>query len=248
MPSVNMIRIPVQMGSNKIQIELTSDSIITCKQFISIVLDRCNIDAKLARTYAIFESDNGIEKRLHSCQQLLEIFTESQAKKSVFFVVRKYFVAEKRIVQNMDSIKHKEMVKKCFKKMKTQGIEESNENCQSQRRMHLSSIEKEYLKRAAKDQKSNKKQSVAQVIKVVKPVQCEPVFQQEANLAANINILQFLYGKLKKQNIQQSSRNANGSYEKLIDNDSCGNSSDEESSSVGSHNSGSNLHAFESLI
>ncbi len=241
MPSVNVTSVRVQMGSNRLQLELCSDSALTCREFVSLVLTRCHIQAHLTRTYALFESTHGIERRLHSRQQLLQVCAGSPADPSRTFVVRKCLRAERQALQNMNSRRHQEMVKKCFEKLKSG---EASPERTWQRNVHLSSIEQEYLKQVIRGQPPANKAS-PQKAPVVTAARREPVFEREASLAANINVLQFLYSKLKRHNGQQT---LHGSYEKLIDNDSCGNSSDEEASSVGSRSNGSNLHAFESLV
>lgn len=234
-----MTSVRVQMGSNRLQVELYSDSTLTCREFVSLVLTRCHIQAHLARTYALFESTHGIERRLHSGQQLLQVCSPVDPSRT--FVVRKCLRAERQALQKMNSRRHQEMVKKCFEKLKSG--EASSEERPGQRKVHLSSIEQEYLKQVIRGQPTASKAS-PQKAPVATPARREPVFEREASLAANINVLQFLYAKLKRHNGQQT---LHGSYEKLIDNDSCGNSSDEEASSVGSRSSGSNLRAFESV-
>ena len=260
MSTVNMVKqLPVQMGSNKMSIEVSvNDTTLTCKQFLRVVLERCHIDAQLSRTYALFVACNGIETPLHSTQQILSIYVNSGDCCS--FIVRKYLSAEKQAIQRINSQKHQEMVKKCFKKMNSQTgkVEQPMERKQHRQQPHLSNIEQEYLLNQIVQRRQKKSVQTLVVSQGTVPQktlvskESEEVFRQEANLASNITILQFLYGKLKKRNNNASNNNNNfnSSYEKLIDNDSCGdNSSDEEVSSNGSRRSASSLHVqFESLV
>lgn len=232
--SSTMVQVPVKMGSHKMTISIANDSSMTCRDLISNVLERCKLDKQLSRTYAIFESNNGIEKKLHSKQEILQVYSQNSKTQ---FIVRKYMKTEKRVVEKVSSEQHQRMVKKCFKKM-NQNIE-----LQSQDRPYLTSIEQEYLKQMPKTinkriTKLEKRISTAQEIKIEKPIE-----EQTAKIANNINILQFLYCKLKKHNgiSLNNHHQSNSSYERLVDNESCGNSTDEDDCSVGSGRSTSSL-------
>ena len=241
MSSVTIVQVPVKMGSNKMLISLAKNNTITCRQFIELVLEKCKMDKSLCRTYAIFESNNGIEKKLHSNQSLLETYDIKTSE----LVIRRYFKTEKKVVQSqkLNDEQRQKMIKKCYQKL-NQGIQTQSAQ------PHLATIEQEYLKEIIQNdyvlKRQNKQLSKVEqsindhVNKVSEKVQ---IVNQEAKITNNINVLQFLYCKLKKN----SSKNMK-SYKRLADNDSCGNSSDEESSSNGSQRSTSSLHALESLV
>ena len=223
--SANMVQVPVKMGSNKMTINIANGSTMTCRDFISNVLERCKLDKQLARNYAIFELNNGIENKLHSKQEMLQVYS-----KTSHFIVRKYMRTEKKVVEKVSSEQHQRMVKKCYKKM-NQNIE-----IQASNRPHLASIEQEYLKQMPKtiNKRINKLEKRISTVQEIKSVE-KPIEEQTAKLANNINILQFLYCKLKKHNgiTLSHSHQSNSSYERLVGNESCGNSSDEDDCSIG---------------
>lgn len=232
---MSVVQVSVKMGSNKMVIPLAKNDSITCRCFIELVLSRCNVDAsKLGNTYAIFESNNGIESRLRSKQTLLEVYTPKSE-----LIIRKYFSTEKKLAKNIGNEQHQKMVKKYFKKMN-----QANLNVEAPMApVHLTTIEQDYLHKQVKVQ--------PKVVVVNEP--SNEVSKQESHsikMASNINILQNLYFKLKKHNSQSSQqRNFSTSYERLIEADSCGNSSDEEVSSNGSRQSSTtSLQKFESLV
>lgn len=231
---MSVVPVSVKMGSNKMVISLAQNDSITCRCFIELVLSRCNMDAsKLGSTYAIFESNNGIESRLRSKQTLLEVYTPKSE-----LIIRKYFSTEKKLVKNIGNEQHQKMVKKYYKKMNQVNLVEA-----PIAPVHLTGIEQDYLHKQVKVQ--------PKVVVVNEP--SSEVSKQESHsikMASNINILQNLYFKLKKHNSQSSQqRNFSTSYERLIEADSCGNSSDEEVSSNGSRQSSTtSLQKFESLV
>ena len=199
--------VSIKMGSQKIKIEVTSTT--TSNQAIESVLTRCKIDKKLARTYALFESINGIERQLHS--------NETSITKTNEYSVRKCLATKHTISQSR--------VEKCFRK-----LNETPETLEKQNYMNMIINNQAELEKQTQQLKELSNSSSSKL--------CNQHYDQLAanlannKLADNINFLQFLYYKLKKQNSNssvESNDNIKHDYEQLLD--SCGNSSDEESES-----------------
>ena len=87
-----MNQVCVRMGSNKIQINVPrQQTSLTCSQVIEIALERCKLDKSLVRTYAIFESVCGIEKKLHRSEDFILICQKSsESQEKTQFIIRKY--------------------------------------------------------------------------------------------------------------------------------------------------------------
>ncbi len=245
-----LFQIPVKMGSHKLNIEIESNSTVSSSQFIELVLKKCKLSSneKLARTYSLFESVSGIEKLLKSSVNVTDIWkqwVEQSAHHSVQFIVRKCFKVEKKLNTSVNcNDKRQQMIKKCYAKINSQPSDVKSKREYLKKIIHneqeikkqseqLLQIEAMISKLNVTPIKSEEKQQVVPVqVKQIKPNSklCSYHHNNLVNnlnekLSDNINFLQFLYYKLKKQNIAQ--QNKSFSYEKLIDN-SCGNSSSGE--------------------
>lgn len=120
MSQINKVRIPVQMGSKKIQVnyEYTFNNYsLNVEQLMKIVLKKVypNSDQNddLIKSYRVYENAFGIERIVKNNENILNLFTnQTELKSNVYFVVRK------------KSLKHKTSSKKilssrkCFEKLK----------------------------------------------------------------------------------------------------------------------------------
>ena len=216
------VKVSVKMGSRQFKIEVNKAT--KCQEFISNVLQRVKVDQKLATSYAVFESIAGIERQLHSADNVIQ--TEKVDRKIVQYIIRKY--AQTTLPQCNDK-----RIKQIYMKMHEK----------SQRVNELKVVDDCDMKRSKTKQNPLCNQHYDQLTASL----------ANNKLADNINFLQFLYFKLKKQNLEILSESGNevasSDCKLLIDNNSCGNSSDEEGYGSGSscHTSSSNLRC-ESLV
>ena len=228
--SSQIVQIPVRMGSNKMVIRLSQSDPITCRRFVELVLARCHMDARpLAHTYALFESLNGVESRLRSKRALLQAHTPTAQ-----LIVRKYASgSERHLATTIGNEQHQRLVKKCYKKLNQASLVE----LPASNKVHLTSLEHEYL--------SQKPSCAAE--KLPAEIGDSKEDRHGVKMARNVSILQSLYSKLRKSN-SVGQRHFGAAYERLVEADSCGNSSDEEVSSNGSRISTASLQKFESLV
>lgn len=220
--------VSIKMGSQKLKIEVTSTT--TSLQVIESVLNRCKIDKKLAKTYGLFESISGIERQLHN--------TQTSISKDIEYSVRKCLATKHIISQSR--------VEKYYRK-----LSESPESTEKQNYLDLIMNNQAELEKQTEQLKELASSSSSSSSKM-----CNQHYDQLAanlannKLANNINFLQFLYFKLKKQNSNGSvefTENMNHDYEQLLN--SCGNSSDEETcSSNGSSRTSASSICLESLV
>lgn len=248
----SVFQVPVKMGSHKLVIDLESSSDMTTVQFIELVLKKCKLTSN-EKTYSVFESVNGVEKMLKSNEIVTDVWKywlNQSVPYSVQFIVRKCVSVEKKLAAISESEKRKQMIKKCYKK-----INSDKTNQSPKQDKHELKSKRDYLKKIVENEEQLKKQSeqLLQIEALLQKLTAEANKQIEQSVpqketskqsnkpnklcsyhqnslinnlnekfSDNINFLQFLYLKLKKQN---SSQNKSFSYEKLIDNNSCGNSS-----------------------
>ena len=212
-------------------------------------------DEKLARTYSLFESVSGIERLLKSSVNIASIWrqwVEQSAHHSVQLIVRKCFKVEKKLNSSLDcGDRRQQMIKKCYAKINAQPKSSTEAKAKREYLKKIIQNEKEIKKQSEQllqieamlsnlNVVKSTEQEVKPLEQEVVPVPVKPtkpdsklcsfhhnnlVSNLNEKLSDNINFLQFLYYKLKKQNIMQ--QNKSFSYEKLIDN-SCGNSSSGE--------------------
>ena len=236
-----MNQVCVRMGSNKIQINVPRhQATLTCSQVIEIALERCKLDKSLVRTYAIFESVCGIERKLHRSENFILVCRQSsESQEKTQFIIRKYLSSEKRVCNKLtatNSEHRKQMIRKCYKKMNSNVAVETNmlsPNVQKRFDSFEQKNESHLAITTADDMISAKSTNVKSV-------------DVESKISNNTNFLQCLYAKLKKQNVSYASsihhyHQRNASYERLMENDSCGESSGDDECSNGSHRSTSSL-------
>lgn len=231
---------------------------------------------KLTKTYSVFESVNGVEKMLKSNEIITDVWKywiKQSVQHSVQFIVRKCVSVEKKLTATTESDKRKKMIKKCYKKINSETSSEliqDKRDIKTKREFLKKIVENEQELKKQADQllqieallqnltsTANKQiQDVVVAKETTKPVvksnkmcsyhQSNLINNLNEKLSDNVNFLQFLYLKLKKQG---SSQNKSFSYEKLIDN-SCGNSSGGEDYDSASNRSSrtTSTSTLESLV
>jgi hypothetical protein len=85
------IEIPVQIGSNKIKININElKKYLSCNKFLEIIFDKCKFNKNLLKTYAVFKSVDGIERFVDENDNIIELWKNEIDKNNVKFVIRKY--------------------------------------------------------------------------------------------------------------------------------------------------------------
>lgn len=228
-------KVTVQMGSRQLKVEI--NSLTTSQHLIEIVLCKCKIDKKIAKSYAVFENISNIERQLHSNETVLKTNN-----KNVKFIVRKYSQTKKQLP---DCCQDK--IKQYYRRL-------NKKTDQSTVKVIDDSEKQNYMQIILKNERELEEQIIKlQELENSSEQMCDINDNQlTARLATqkldNINFLQFLYYKLKKQSLSSSDfqyETSSSDYVKLIDNNSCGNSSDEETASV---NISYNEFKYESLV
>lgn len=224
-------KVSVKMGSRQFKIAVNTGN-TKCSDLIANILDKSKIDRKLASTYSIYESVSGVERQMNNNENVLQARTQM----TVEFIIRKCVVVNKK---NVPSCEQHAKIKKYYEKI----------NQKSQLKVSdvpLSAEKQNYMEIILKNEAELEKQSQKLKEFGSKSSLCNKHYDQlQSNMAGNkladnINFLQFLYYKLKNQN----------DCDRLIDNNSCGNSSAEEDSDIDSSScfsSSSNLR-YESLV
>ena len=236
-----MNQVCVRMGSNKIQINVPrQQTSLTCSQVIEIALERCKLDKSLVRTYAIFESVCGIEKKLHRSEDFILICQKSsESQEKTQFIIRKYLSSEKRVCNKLTATNNEhrnQMIRKCYKII--------NSNVAVESHMLSQNVQKRFNNFEQKSE-SHLAISTTDDMMSAQSTKVGPVDAQ-SKISNNTNFLQSLYAKLKKQNVSYTSsihnyHQRNVTYERLMDNDSCGDSSGDDECSNGSRRSTSSL-------
>lgn len=94
----NMIVLSVKMGSHRFGVNASWETGMTSSELISLAIVKCRLSGnteRLAKTYAVFESSNGIERQLDASDDLVKL--AAAVNNSVEFVVRKITRVEKRV-------------------------------------------------------------------------------------------------------------------------------------------------------
>jgi hypothetical protein len=254
MPAQQFIQVPVRMGSNKFNLELIlnnqdEERSIHCGKFIEIVLRKCNLhgSSNLRKTYSIFESSCGVERLLQRNEDIIQILRQNQMKQLKFeFVIRKCNSIELNLTQQE---KQSKQVKKCYKKLKQMKQIDDKLTAASEKRQSNESIIHIY-------EPVDKFETSLQVKDDEEEVK-ETIKFNEMKIEQNINVLQYLYSKLKAHQLSCSKNKyfdaINTSRIALLSKDynSCGNSSSDECSSNSSSSKcsrSSSSSALESLV
>jgi hypothetical protein len=264
----SVFQIPVKMGSRKLIIEIESTSKITCGQFVEMVLKKCKLNShdKLTKTYSLFESVSGIEQLLKSNDNFVNIWKNwlnEYKQHNVEFIVRKCLSIENKLntsIKTKSDEKHKQMIKNYYKKI-------NSESKQQQQKQSDETTKQEYITKTIQNEQELKKQSEqllkiqslienlekAQTFEEVQSIKAQSKklcsFHQASvannlheKISVNINFLQFLYYKLKKQNSH------NNSYKKLIDTSCLNNSFGEDNYDSSRSSRTSSTSTLESLV
>ena len=112
------LSVPVKMGSHRMTIDIeASVKCLTCEQFIEIVLRRCRLNGSqnLAKTYAMFESVNGVERLVNASESVPSLCAKWSSTKMPEFVIRKFLPVEKKLASAAIS---QTSVKKYYKKLR----------------------------------------------------------------------------------------------------------------------------------
>ena len=217
----------VRMGSRKMVLEFAaSEKEIKAIAVVELALQRCKMDKKLAATYDLYESRFGVESLL---TKKITNLADNQSE----FIIRKRVFNENRL--------NGDVLKKCYKKLK---------HSQQQEDM----VKQNYVDLIVQNELELRRQhDLLEQDNFVNPQakMCHFHHEQLVNTLANnklvdnINFLQFLYYKLKKQNATNTDQlQSNNDYARLID---C-NSGDEDSLSFNSRRSSSSIGTLESLV
>lgn len=113
----NMVQIPIKMGSHKFKLPASAENELKCSQLIEQVIAKCRLYGgdKLAKTYAVYESLNGIERRLSRGENVTEI---AKSNNSVEFVVRKMTRMEKEVLRHQKESTQSKLAKRCYRKLR----------------------------------------------------------------------------------------------------------------------------------
>ena len=223
----NKNQIMVRMGSRKIVLEFAaSEKEIKAIVVVELALQRCKMDKKLAGTYDLYESRCGVESLLTNS------ITNTTGNQSEF-IIRKRVLNENRL--------NGDMLKKCYKKLK-----QSQQQEEQVKQNYVDLIVQNEIEIRRQQEQLEQDNFVNPQAKM-----CHFHHEQLVNTLANnklvdnINFLQFLYYKLKKQNaVNTGELQSNSDYARLID---C-NSGDEDSLSFDSRRSSSSIGTLESLV
>lgn len=270
----NMIQIPVKMGSHRFEVSASIESGMTCQELISTVIAKCRLYGgdRLAKTYAVFESSNGIERKLTSQDDLVKLASSS----SFEFVVRKVTRSERLVAGRVS--RHNPNVYKQLRKIKLaeekaresesvriqvyedidrdermRGRIADNERVLREQNEKLNALDKSILKFS--NQAETESDSAASSSSSCKS--CTHI--DKTKLRENIGVLKTLYAKLRAiqmRRIYESSSSANKSMTSvssralLIDSgvNSCGSSSGDDEGEYACSSASSSTSNLESLV
>lgn len=195
MSSILFVQIPVQIGSNKLMINLNElQSTLTCKDFIELVLNKCKLNKTkhVLNTYALFEHVNGVERIVGKNENIIKLWLQWKNEQKlnklvdVKFVIRKYSSIERAVQsKRIDQHQQHRSIQSYYKKVKL--ISD----------VHI-------------DESITKKRKINEKIEIL-PDNVTPVHNDEEDHGAvdtktqlnqNINFLKFIYIKLKQQNMK----------------------------------------------
>jgi hypothetical protein len=128
----NIVEIPVKMGSHRFNVTSASESELKCSELIDIVIAKCRLygSDRLAKTYAVYESLNGVERRVSRREDIVKLVSNNQ----VEFVVRKLTRVEKQVLKQQQqsstssssSNSSSQLVaKRCYRKLRRINADET---------------------------------------------------------------------------------------------------------------------------
>lgn len=215
-----MFQIPVKMGSRRLSLEMDSKSTIKSEHFIELALKKCKLNDKLTRTYAVFESVSGIERLLTSDDNICDLWRvySIESRKQTEFIIRKCLPVEQKLTSKtmVTNEKRTRMIKKCYEQINQQQTKQDlfAKIVQNEQELHKQAEKLQQVEQLLANLNQKQQQATTKPMKTIKKR-----FLNENN----VNFLQFLNHKIKKQTTNQ-----NKSYEKLIENSCCEESSDSE--------------------
>jgi hypothetical protein len=131
MNTSSAIHIPVKMGSHRMVFNLQNDANaphrqLTSQQLVDHVLKRCRLNrsTNVARTYAMFESVNGVERLVNANECVIELQAKWSNHSNAEFVIRKFHPVEKKLTSpststsSSSSSLNEQRIRKCYKKLK----------------------------------------------------------------------------------------------------------------------------------
>lgn len=200
------IEIPVKIGSNSFKINLNEyQKSVSSRQFVQMALEKCKIKCSPS-SYAVFEDFKGIERLLNEKENIIALWQQWRKEKNfeklnVRLVIRKICKVEKKILNKDLPLNDTIKIKSCYRKNKiingevTSASKKRMSNGSALNNSKRSKIievveEKQPVKRSASDAKMCQ----------YKKEQLET--QIDEKMTHNVNFLQFLYYKLREQNIK----------------------------------------------
>lgn len=111
--------IPVRMGSH--QFHVIGEGEMKCSELIEQVIAKCRLygNEKLARTYAVYERVNGVERRVRRGEDVLRLAREQ---KQAEFVVRKLSHVEKQLMREQRACstggQRAKMAERCYRRLR----------------------------------------------------------------------------------------------------------------------------------
>lgn len=112
LPVENFAQISVKMGSHRFNIDVCDGTEMRCSKFIELVLSKCRLHAseRLVQTYAVFESLNGVERRVEVVRACKSVTP------GVEYVVRKLSTVEAALPKKPQQ--QQLNAKKCYRKLR----------------------------------------------------------------------------------------------------------------------------------
>lgn len=129
----NIVEIPVKMGSHRFNVTSVSESELKCSELIDIVIAKCRLygSDRLTKTYAVYESLNGVERRVSRREDIVKLVSNNQ----VEFVVRKLTRVEKQVLKQQQQqsstsssssdSSSKLVAKRCYRKLRRMNADET---------------------------------------------------------------------------------------------------------------------------
>ena len=231
--NTNQINVPIKMGSHHMIFNLQKDlnQKLTAQQLVEYVLKRCRLNGSvnLAKTYALFENVNGVERLVNESESIIELQAKWSTQSNAEFVIRKIHPVEKRLTS---SSLNEQTIRKCYKKLKAvnqveikQKEQEQGPNIYEQldddnkENTSPDAIQLNYLKLVLKNEMKLKRQArkliQAREARQQAQEKMSEKFPREkiqtnlnTKLTENIHFLKFLHFKLKVSNKMDSTVSA----------------------------------------
>lgn len=129
----NIVEIPVKMGSHRFNVTSSSESELKCSELIDIVIAKCRLygSDRLTKTYAVYESLNGVERRVSRREDIVKLVASNN---QVEFVVRKLTRVEKQVLKQQQQSStsssssdssSKLVAKRCYRKLRRMNADET---------------------------------------------------------------------------------------------------------------------------